>query len=247
MPNRIVRDGILFSVAISKLTPHAELLYRKLMSVVDDYGRFYAAPTAILISSCYPLQVGSVTSEEIECWLRELEQNDLLEIYTVEGKATLEIRKFNQRRRANTSKFPTNPNNCHTDDRHPPVNGQPSASPRSPEYEYEYEDEVENDKGKSSGKKKKAKGVHYLPEDWEPTEAHKETAASENVNLAKAAKLFRNWADGSGGSGRVKRSNWNLTFTNALMNESWMGRQAPLGKKAVVNASGEQLKRIKIQ
>jgi hypothetical protein len=191
--------------------------------------------------------VGEITSEEVELWLGELKKHKLIEIYTVDGKATLEIKKFNQRRRANTSKFPTNPKDCHTDDRQVSANGQPSGSRRSPEYEYEYEDEVENDRGKSSGKKKKAKGEQYLPEDWEPTEAHKETAASENVNLTKAAKLFRNWADGSGGSGRAKRTNWNLTFTNALMNESWMGRQAPLGKKAVVNASGEQLKRIKIK
>ena len=42
MPSRIIRDGILTSERINALTERAELFYRRLMSVVDDYGRFPA-------------------------------------------------------------------------------------------------------------------------------------------------------------------------------------------------------------
>ena len=45
MPNRILRDGILMSPRVNVLSSEAELFYRRLMSVVDDYGRFSAHPT----------------------------------------------------------------------------------------------------------------------------------------------------------------------------------------------------------
>src|SRR3990167_11311858 len=56
MPNRILREGILSSERINTLSVHAELFYRRLLSVVDDYGRFFAHP-ALLRSACYPLRV----------------------------------------------------------------------------------------------------------------------------------------------------------------------------------------------
>ncbi len=40
MPNRVIREGILNSQRVNKLTEPAELFYRRLMSVVDDFGRF---------------------------------------------------------------------------------------------------------------------------------------------------------------------------------------------------------------
>ena len=42
MPNRILRDTILRSERVARLSPTAELFYRRLMSVADDYGRYYA-------------------------------------------------------------------------------------------------------------------------------------------------------------------------------------------------------------
>ena len=222
MPNRIVRDGILFSVSVSKLSPTAELLYRKLMSVVDDYGRFYAAPPEILISSCYPLQVRDVSREDIAKWLKELADNELIEIYNADGKETLEIKKFQQRMRASKSKFPDNPNRCNTNGSQVTVKRKSADSQPSPEYEYE--DEVEDDKRKKR-----------LPKDWKPTDNHKEVAEREGVDLKRAASIFRNWAN-SNGSVKI---NWNLAFTNALMNENWMKKVAPAKKS--VGADGKEL------
>ena len=229
MPNRIVRDGILFSEPISRLSPQAELLFRKLISVADDFGRYYASPPSLIISACYPLQVENIKSGDIEKWLKELTKEKIITIYKTDGKSTLEICKFRQRQRSNTSKFPSNPKDCNTNDGHAAVKRQSSGSHMSPEYEYEDEDEVDNESGKPKP----------LGKDWKPTKEHGEYALREKVDLDKAAIIFRNWAAGK------KRANWNLCFTNALLNDNWMKRVAPdKGQRA---ADGSGIKRIKVQ
>lgn len=229
MPSRIVRDGILYSVPVSNLTPLAELFFRKLLSVSDDFGRFHAGPPILLISLCYPLQSQNIKPEDINKWLKELAKQGLIKIYTVEGTPFLEVRKFRQRRRASKSKFPDDPTNCNTDDGHVPDASKTADSRVTPEDEYEDENENESEK-------KKCK----LPKGWEPTEVHEKMAKKEGVNLKRAAEIFRNWADGGG----QKRVNWNLTFSNALLNEDWMKKQAPA--KKMVSADGTETKRIKI-
>ncbi len=42
MPTRILREGILTSETVNRLSLGAELFYRKFMPVVDDYGRYHA-------------------------------------------------------------------------------------------------------------------------------------------------------------------------------------------------------------
>jgi hypothetical protein len=96
MPTRIIREGILTSERINKLTERAELFYRRLMSVVDDYGRFPANPT-LLRSSCYPLKFDSVKEDSIKKHLAEAEGAGLIVLYTVDSKAYLEIQDFGQR------------------------------------------------------------------------------------------------------------------------------------------------------
>ena len=54
MPNRILREGILDSDRVNKLSWGAEVFYRRLMSVVDDFGRFDAR-IDLLKSKLYPL------------------------------------------------------------------------------------------------------------------------------------------------------------------------------------------------
>jgi hypothetical protein len=55
MPNRLLFDRILRSRKIASLDPMAELFYRRLMSVADDFGRYYADP-ALLLSDCFPIR-----------------------------------------------------------------------------------------------------------------------------------------------------------------------------------------------
>ena len=105
MPSRVIREGILTSERVNKLGAHAELFYRRLMSVVDDYGRYYAHP-AILRSACYPLRVDVVREADISRWLTEVELAGLIALYAVDSKRYLEMIDFRQHVRAKDSKFP---------------------------------------------------------------------------------------------------------------------------------------------
>lgn len=104
MPTRMIREGILTSERVDLLSERAELFYRRLMSVVDDYGRFSANLT-LLRTSCYPLKVDLVKEDVIRKHLAEAAGAGLVVLYTVAGKAYLEIQDFGQRIQSK-SKFP---------------------------------------------------------------------------------------------------------------------------------------------
>lgn len=97
MPDRILRLGVLTSDAVNKLTWPAEIFYRRLMSVADDYGRFDGR-TVILRASLYPLQLDRVRDSDIYAWIGECREAELVRLYScVNGKPHLEILKFGQR------------------------------------------------------------------------------------------------------------------------------------------------------
>lgn len=127
MPNRVLRDGILRSERVDRLSPGAEIFYRRLMSVVDDYGRYYASPK-LLNADCYPLKEESVPVEE---YLTECSAGDqpLVIVYTVAGKRYLEIQEFQQRQRSD-SKFPAPTRTAIATP--PPVSAPPSRDSHSP-------------------------------------------------------------------------------------------------------------------
>lgn len=108
MPNRIIRDGILRSEKVNSLEPLTELFYRRLMSVVDDYGRTEAHLT-LLRSSCYPLLIDKVDEPTVKNHLKECQKVGLVQLYTVDGKHFIQLRNFNQQVRAKVSKYPQPP------------------------------------------------------------------------------------------------------------------------------------------
>lgn len=105
MPDRIVRAKILTSDAVNALSWPAEVFYRRLMSVVDDYGRYDARP-AILRGALYPLKIDKVSEADVVKWMGECSKAGLISTYQVDTKDYLEIRKFGQRLRAMRSQFP---------------------------------------------------------------------------------------------------------------------------------------------
>ena len=105
MPSRWLREGILTSERVDKLSPHAEVLYRRLMSVVDDYGRYYASP-ALVRAVCYPLAVDRVREADILRLLAEVQDAHLIVRYTVHGKHYLEMLDTNWLKRSKP-KFPS--------------------------------------------------------------------------------------------------------------------------------------------
>jgi hypothetical protein len=113
MPDRIIRTGILTSDSVNKLGAPAEVFYRRLMSVVDDHGR-YDGRAAILRAVLYPLQLTRVSEPDIGKWILETGEAGLVRRYTAEGRPFLEIVKFGQKIRSR-SKWPdppTSADNC---------------------------------------------------------------------------------------------------------------------------------------
>lgn len=110
MPNRVLREGILDSDAVNSLSWPGEVFYRRLMSVVDDYGRFDARP-AVLRSRLYPLKLAAVSESDVSSWLAECQRAGLVRLYSEpeSGKQYLLFQKFNQHVRAKVSKFPDPP------------------------------------------------------------------------------------------------------------------------------------------
>lgn len=114
MPNRILREGILTSDRVNSLGPAAELFYRRLMSVVDDYGRFDARPSVLRVS-CYPLKVDSIREADISRSLAEAQRAGLIALYEVGGKPFLQMQDFRQQERSK-SKYPPPDSVCVAND-----------------------------------------------------------------------------------------------------------------------------------
>ena len=106
MPNRIVRDGILTSERVNSLSLEAELFYRRVMSIVDDYGRFDGR-SSIIRAQCYPLRISEVSEEDVSGWLNEVIDAKLCLRYESDSKPFIELTDFRQRTRAKASKWPT--------------------------------------------------------------------------------------------------------------------------------------------
>lgn len=112
MPNRILREGIITSPRVCKLGWAEEVFYRRLHSVVDDFGRYYADP-GMLRAACYPRQLSKVSDSDIGKWLTALVEAALVRVYPAkDGERYLEVLDFRQQVRAKESKFPAPASEC---------------------------------------------------------------------------------------------------------------------------------------
>tara|TARA_R110000868_G_scaffold15580_2_gene70877 strand:- start:971 stop:1633 length:663 start_codon:yes stop_codon:yes gene_type:complete len=107
----------------------AELFYRRLMSVADDFGRYYADPD-LLLSDCYPIRPSWADRESMSLWMQECEQAGLITIYESKDTVFLEIGNFGQRvKEGQSSKFPENPGLSRKIPENPASRARPSPSP----------------------------------------------------------------------------------------------------------------------
>lgn len=151
MPSRIIREGILDSEAINALSDDGEIFYRRLMSIVDDFGRFEDKPELIR-ARCFPLKLADWSLTRVSEALAEVSKpltNDgkmrsLVCRYEVDGKKYLQINNFGQRERS--SKFPAPPN-----DGNPPSNDGHVTDRRRPNSESESEAYSESESEAKSG------------------------------------------------------------------------------------------------
>ena len=115
MPNRILREGILTSPRIAKLGWPEEVFYRRLHSVVDDFGRYYA-DVGMLRAACYPRQLNKVSDSDVGKWLRACVDAALVRVYPAQdGESYLQVLDFGQQVRAKKSRFPDMLSKCAAD------------------------------------------------------------------------------------------------------------------------------------
>jgi hypothetical protein len=128
VPNRILREGILTSPRIAKLGWAEEVFYRRLHSVVDDFGRYFA-DVGLLRAACYPRQLNKVSDSDIGKWLTALVEAALVRVYPAQdGERYLELLDFRQQVRAKESKFPSPPSTCVADAAQPPADAHLDVS-----------------------------------------------------------------------------------------------------------------------
>jgi len=107
MPQRFLRPGITTSKRWNRCDWISQSLYARLITLVDDYGRYDADPE-LLRSLAFPFgdpegQVMPVTT--LVSSLTTLVDKDLLLIYAAEGKEYLQLTRWQERARSE-SKYP---------------------------------------------------------------------------------------------------------------------------------------------
>lgn len=124
MPSRILRESFLDSENVSKAGELAEVLFVRLLLIVDDFGRFDGR-LSVICRRCWPLgEITDPTEVEVLERMSKLIEYKLVIPYEKDGKPFIYIPKFKQRTRATKSKYPDPPDTCPQDAGHMPVNGQ---------------------------------------------------------------------------------------------------------------------------
>jgi len=103
MGNRFLRDAILRSDRICGLNDGAQLLFYKLISVVDDFGCFDGRDRVISIAA-FPLAAREVTDE-----LKVLHQADAIVRYLNAGKPYIAVMQWGEMTRNYRRKWPAPP------------------------------------------------------------------------------------------------------------------------------------------
>lgn len=208
MPNRILREGILTSQRIAKLDGWAaEVFYRRLMSVVDDYGRYYAE-CGLLRAACYPRQLNKVSDSDIGKWLTVCVTAALVRVYPAsDGERYLQLLDFRQQARATKSRFPEPDSTCAADATHTDSTGKADA----PVFVFVDEGVCE----RVGERAKPARGAR-LPPDWSPGDEGIDFAGRQGLVNGRAQdelSKFRDYWTAQPGQKGVK-VDWLATWRN---------------------------------
>jgi len=211
MPTRILRDGILTSERVNDLGPLEEVFYRRLMSVVDDHGRYYGNP-ALIRAACFPLKLDKVSDSDIGKWLLVTEKAGLVRQYlATDGKRYLQLVDFGQRIQAK-SKFPepdNSPNSTVTHREAPGVTGNNGLVGGVVE--------VEVGGGKATRGRRKTETP--IPDDFTVSDRVKRWAAEKGyARLPEHLEAFRLKAEAKG----YRYADWDAALMNAIRDD-WAG------------------------
>jgi len=107
MPQRFLRPGITSSESFNAISLGAQSFYIRLLTLVDDFGRFEAS-SKLLKSLTFPI-CDNILVENIKEWENELANSHsepLVFFYIINGKRYLQINKWQERARTNESRYP---------------------------------------------------------------------------------------------------------------------------------------------
>jgi hypothetical protein len=115
MPLRYLQPGITTSKRFNALSFEAQSLYVRLVTLVDDYGRFEGS-FGIIRSYAFPLgnpQTDDIQLSAIADMCRQLSDNGLCNFYKDEdGKEVVQVLRWRERARAKFSKYKEFADNC---------------------------------------------------------------------------------------------------------------------------------------
>lgn len=214
MPNRILREGILTSPRMARLSWAAEVFYRRLHSVVDDFGRFHAHPM-LLRAACYPLQLDKVSDSDIGKWMLETAEAGLVRVFEHADQRYLELLDFRQQVRATKSKFPEPPDAAQ----------HPHSICAADAHQARTKTET-NPKSNTRDEAARQSRGQRLPQDWLLPKAWGEWAIKEQPtwtpdHTRKVAEKFKDhWIAQSGQKG--VKADWDATWRNWVRNEGAM-------------------------
>lgn len=110
MPQRFLRPGITTSAAWNAISWQAQSFYIRLITLVDDFGR-YDARWQILRSHAFPLN-DEITQKQMHTLCEQLHANDLAVFYRApDGKEYVQLTKWREKARSEP-RFPTFDDTC---------------------------------------------------------------------------------------------------------------------------------------
>lgn len=195
------------------LSRDARLLFIQLWTIVDDEGRARAA-SRMLASLLYPYDDDA--RDLIDGWLAELEANDCIRRYVVDGSSYLEIVNWLKHQKidhASKSRLP-----AYSDDlakpREPSRSLAPDLGPRTMDKDLGSVEAVADATRPNESRSSR------LSDDWVPTQDDLQFARARGLSSAEIDTegiKFRNYWTAKAGKDATKR-NWGRTWQNWILN-----------------------------
>jgi uncharacterized phage protein (TIGR02220 family) len=138
MPQRFLKPGITTSKKWCSTSWVCQSFYIRLLTLVDDYGRYDAEPV-LLKSHAFPLRE-DIRASQVSALCKEMSQAQLAIFYKADGKMYVQLTNWTERVRADESKFPAFDNTCQqmfADDSKcslPPSSSSPPSSSLDPRH-----------------------------------------------------------------------------------------------------------------
>ena len=210
MPNRILRDTALDSDRIASVDEASEVLFYRLIMLADDFGRFDGR-VAVIRARAFALRQ-KVSESDIKTRLEKLSTTGLIFQYEANSKPYIVIPRFDQRQRAEKSKFPDPPDGWQSS-----VGQVTDIRPASAAVVV-VEGVVEGEGGRTA-KTPRSQGSRLSPE-WQPSEGLKAWASKKrpDLDIEETVEKFHDWWIAKPGKEGIKLD-WDATFRTWVRNE----------------------------